>query len=276
MQEAVIVIPIYKEELGKTEKASLKRCLKILGKYPISFICPKSLNVENYQEILSAQNRTCDFIRFDDEYFKSVQSYSKFMLKTHLYNKFLNYNFMLVYQLDAWVFEDSLKYWCEQNYDYIGAPWFEGFDKADGNSPLMDLAGNGGLSLRKISKIKKLLKTSYKPDCTFKKFFNRNKKHKLISNIINAPFLLIKYIFHVIKTETFWSSTEIFEDITIVQCGPKVLKKFNVAPPEIALKFSFEAQPKRLYKMNDKKLPFACHAFEKYDFDFWKQFINID
>ena len=35
---------------------------------------------------------------------------------------------MLIYQLDAFVFQDDLAYWCQQNYDYIGAPWLRDRD----------------------------------------------------------------------------------------------------------------------------------------------------
>ena len=41
-----------------------------------------------------------------------------------------------------------------------------------------------------------------------------------------------------------------------------------------ALRFSFEVNPKSLYKMNNDKLPFGCHGWRKYDPDFWKQFIK--
>lgn len=49
---------------------------------------------------------------------------------------------------------------------------------------------------------------------------------------------------------------------------------FNIAPVEIALKFSFETTPKQLYKRNNEQLPFGCHAWEKYDPEFWKPFIQ--
>lgn len=30
----------------------------------------------------------------------------------------------MIYQLDAWVFNDELSSWCSLGYDYIGAPFF--------------------------------------------------------------------------------------------------------------------------------------------------------
>jgi hypothetical protein len=49
---------------------------------------------------------------------------------------------------------------------------------------------------------------------------------------------------------------------------------FKVAPPEDAIKFSFEVQPQRFYNENFQQLPFGCHAWIKYDFDFWKTHIE--
>ena len=41
-----------------------------------------------------------------------------------------------------------------------------------------------------------------------------------------------------------------------------------------AIKFSFEVMPSYLYKLNNNVLPFGCHAFEKYESDFWKIIFN--
>ena len=47
-------------------------------------------------------------------------------------------------------------------------------------------------------------------------------------------------------------------------------KLFKVPSNYHALEFSFEAMPSYLYKLNNNVLPFGCHAFEKYETDFWK------
>lgn len=65
------------------------------------------------------------------------------------------------------------------------------------------------------------------------------------------------------------------EDYIIVNIFPKINKKFKIAPNNINYKFSFEVNPEKLYNMNNKKLPFACHAHKKYGIDFWNKFIDI-
>lgn len=270
VNDVVIIIPIYKKELSLEETASLKQCIKILGEYPIIFICPEDLDVSNYQKLMG--KTSFSFSRFENANFSSLQNYSKLMLKSDFYSRFMDYKFMLIYQLDAWVFENSLEYWCQQDYDYIGAPWFVGYGSANENSPMMKIAGNGGLSLRKISTIYKLLKLDYIGIDTP---YQKQNKQKVVANLLNLPSLMLKYLRLIQNTKSLWEFTEIFEDCIITKYGPKLLKKFKLAPPHVAMKFSFEAQPKRLYKMNNNELPFGCHAFEKYDFEFWKQFIEI-
>lgn len=49
----------------------------------------------------------------------------------------------------------------------------------------------------------------------------------------------------------------------------------NIAPVEDAAKFSFEVFPKELYD-SIGQLPFGCHAFKKYDWTFWKNFIKLE
>ena len=55
----------------------------------------------------------------DDKYFNSafVKAY-----KDTLYSRFEKYEYMLIYQLDAFVFSDRLMEFVEAGYDYIGAP----------------------------------------------------------------------------------------------------------------------------------------------------------
>ena len=47
------------------------------------------------------------------------------MLSPFFYESFLDFKYVLIHQLDVFIFKDELNYWCNQNYDYIGAPWFK-------------------------------------------------------------------------------------------------------------------------------------------------------
>ena len=45
------------------------------------------------------------------------------MLSPEFYRRFSDTDYILVCQLDAYIFRDELLSWCKKEYDYIGAPW---------------------------------------------------------------------------------------------------------------------------------------------------------
>jgi len=127
MVSCVIVVPIYKETLTFHEEVSLKRLIKVNKENPVVFVAPKGLLKFNYSQYLARQNYSLKY--FDSRYFKSISTYNRLLLSTSFYKCFLNFEFILIYQLDAFIFHDNLNEWCEKGYDYIGAPWFD-FKKA--------------------------------------------------------------------------------------------------------------------------------------------------
>lgn len=241
MSNAIIVIPVYESDISAYKKVSLFQCCKILNKYEISLVCPNGLDVGAYEKILKQYNINYNIKRFNRSNFVSVFSYSELLLGKEFYQHFSTYEFMLIYQLDAFVFNDELEYWCEQGFDYIGAPWFENYDASNDNSKMLDVAGNGGFSLRKISSFIRILSADGEPQNVIREYMDQHRN----------------------------------EDGFFSQSAPSLDKSFKVAPPEVAMFFSFECLPKRLYEMTNGKLPFGCHAWDKYELEFWRSFINL-
>lgn len=274
MHDVVVVIPIYKKNINIEEEASLRQCFKVLTNYPLKLICPENLDITVYKQIAKEMDVQVSFIPFDKEYFESIITYNKLMLSVNFYLKFVEYKYMLVYQLDAWVFRDELEYWCRQGLDYIGAPWFDGYGNADYNSSIKPYAGNGGFSLRNIQSFIDVLSVikNKKNSCIRMKSimtinaetkFRLHKKYKILRIYFSKENLLKYYI------------NNYYEDLVIVEAFPKVKKDFRLAKYNEGLKFSFEVLPERLYELNNNELPFGCHAFSKYNYTFWKQFIDI-
>ncbi len=275
MTSAVIVVPVYKKQILDSERASLIQAAKVLSRYKFVFVCPEGLDMSEYQDIMIGFNSNFSIERFSSEFFDSIKSYCKLMLSVDFYKRFDAFDYMLIYQLDAWVFRDELEYWCNCEYDYIGAPWFEGFDNADETSAIKNVAGNGGFSLRKISSFIEILSLFDSGDFnnlkvqTFSEIYkdygqNRKKIFKVLKHFLFKK-NSVKYYFH-----------NVYEDLVVVKCFKKIKSDFKLADYNVGMKFSFEVLPERLYRMNNNQLPFGCHAFLKYDYNFWKQFINID
>ncbi|MFB9054544.1 DUF5672 family protein [Formosa undariae] len=267
----IIVIPIYKSTLNDDEITSLKQCFKILGTHKISFITPKSLDIQYYQNLCDTLGVSCVFETFEDLYFKGLKGYNKLLMSAKFYQRFKAYNFMLIYQLDAWVFRDELDYWCEQNYDYIGAPWFY---KGQGNTSFYGV-GNGGFSLRKISSFIKITTGFYRTrSLSYLKSVLLSRPYNFKGKV-GVYFQLIKAFFYF-KNNTHYKFNDFpgYEDKFWGFKLSRTISWYKVPEPIEASKFSFELNPEFLYKLNKNKLPFGCHGWEKYEPEFWNKYIK--
>lgn len=267
-EEVIITIPVYSTELTDNEKHSLEQCINVLNKYPITLICGQNFDIKNYKKVFKALNKDFTCIKFDDKYFSNRDSYSKLCLSECFYEKFNNYKFMLIYQLDAFVFKDELEYWCKQNYDYIGAPWNLKVLSEIVHTKI-EYGGNGGFSLRKIDTMIRLMKHNLKNKNIYaykslKYIFNIYKKRTFISNLLNIPKYVFIYLF-----QRFIFNKEIFnEDLIIAKYARKYIKDFYFAEPNEAAKFSIESFGEYFFNINGKVIPFGTHAYLKH-LDFW-------
>lgn len=150
MSKCIVVIPVYKRNLSPSEEASFRQCLKVLKNHNITIFTYEELDISSYYEIAEKMSKNFTVEYFDEKYFKSVAGYNKLCFMHEFYERFQQYEFMLIYQLDAWVFRDELKYWCEKKYDFIGAPIFWAYNSKSFTTKVAGI-GNGGFSLRKIS-----------------------------------------------------------------------------------------------------------------------------
>lgn len=237
-----VVVPIYKTELSPFEEVSLKRCFEVFCNRPVTIIAPRSLEL-NKIEFLSGI--PLNEIRFDDEYFTSTATYNRLMLLPEFYDRFSDFDFILIYQLDAFAFADELATWCNAGYDYIGAPWIRDVIdeyKMAGILPFWVrwkrkiyrskkcTVGNGGFSLRRVETFRKVLRHF--------KYFS-NKWHS--------------------QEDVFWSCV-----------APALYPWFRIPVESVAMKFAFESEPYKCYEINNRKLPFGCHAWERHDIAFWR------
>tara|TARA_B110001452_G_C15163423_1_gene404589 strand:- start:75 stop:878 length:804 start_codon:yes stop_codon:yes gene_type:complete len=261
-----VIIPVYKENLGKKELLSFRQCIKILKNHDIHVICPLGLDLPS--EILKEKNVLVK--RFNSNFFKNIDGYNKLLLSKEFYLSFKNYRFMLIYQLDAYVFKDELEYWCNKDYDYIGAPW--AYKNDSGKIELR--TGNGGFSLRKISSHLKIF-DKYKIIDSRKGIINDFWNQGKLAFIMKMYSWIPRLVGLKNNSKYFIKNFEKNEDYFWALYAPQINKKFKVAPPSEALKFGFELNPRYLYELNNKTLPFGCHAWEKYDSKFWHNHINI-
>ena len=228
--KVAVVIPVYKETLNDFEKISLAQVRKILGKYPLIFVAPKGKKFSYFAE--------GDIVAyFPQKFFEGIVGYNEMMMKPNFYKTFFSYDYILIYQLDAFVFTDKLEYFCSLGYDYTGAHWIYAWTVKIllNDTFYRPRVGNGGFSLRNVKACH---------DMTTK--FAANFKNQFKLN----------------------------EDIFFAYCRIKSNGAFKVAPISVSYKFSAEFGIERCIKKNGGELPFGCHAWDKFDRNFYVELFS--
>ncbi len=230
MKRICIVVPVYKQKLNLFEKISLQQLLRVLGNYPIYFVQPDTIEI-NYEELNGYKYDIC---KFNEWYFKSTETYSELMLSPFFYEKFLNYKYMLIYQLDCFVFFDKLSDFCDLDYDYIGAPQYHFWTKNV-------VVGNGGLSLRKTKSVLRVVKSfgDIVQDPTYRDLFRK-------------------------WEDTFFSYCGGKEEIPFTVPCVSQANTFSVVMDV----------ENGIQNIPVNGLPFGTHAWHRMNFEFWKDIIT--
>lgn len=242
----VVLIPCYQATLTPAETAALEQCRRLLGHYDCRVCQPEGLVLPKSFAGLQAE---C----FPADRFSSIDSYNQLLLSAEFYERFQDWDYMLIYQLDAWVFRDELAEWCEQGFDYVGAPWrnapFLREPRWRRQIPLVACfpwlarllyrqdfrVGNGGFSLRRVSGFRRVLRD------------------------------------HAARA-THWDTNE---DVFWSFCAPRLDAHFRIAFEAQAMRFALELEPRYYVARMGGRLPFGCHAWQKYEPDFWTPHIEV-
>lgn len=233
---AVIVIPVYKERLDIYEQVSLTQARRILEKYEVRFVAPQGMKL-----CYGTLGEDIKVEWFPAYFFQSKYTYSRLMLSTCFYERFINFEYMLIYQLDAFVFSDRLEEFCNLGYDYIGAPVSRSVSVW---RPLKKRIGNGGFSLRKVKKCRDLCQ---RKDDIFALQPNLWKENQFI----------------------------LWEDVYFGFAGSLPNLGFQTPGYKVAQSFAVEHDGGRVYKkIRSGWRPFGCHAWGQSDYWFWKPLIE--
>ncbi len=254
-KDIAIVVPIYKLPLSPDDRICLNQLFKVMTGYDIYAVFPENLDItdvcEEYPLLKSSM---------ESSHFSSLRSYNKLVLSRSFYDAFSNYKYILINQLDTYIFKDELCKWANSGFDYVGAPFVP--DKNKYWSPLRRLwckfnfylrrykgtnphhsqwyqVGNGGLCLRNVSKfqnITKKYKQQIEDDLSDEKDF---------------------------YPEDLWLSFELKDD-----------DKLKTPDWKTALLFSIECSPQKCMDIIGNKLPFGTHAWtlDKHR-PFWEKYI---
>ena len=251
--QLAIVVPVYRDFLDPEEAVSLESAFRALGHHHLVMVKPEGLDTSTVQARFPFEAVET----FDPGYFKSIQGYNRLLLSSAFYERFLTSRFMLICQLDVFVFRDDLASWVERGYDYVGAPWISGSAAslllhrvgrglgrlraggADRVHPyeLRNRVGNGGFSLRKVE-------THHRLSIELKEVIDHY--------LANAGT-------HHFHEDVFWS-------VEPARRG----RPHRTPGVAEALAFAWDINPERLFAMAGGRLPMAAHGWYKgRHLDFW-------
>ncbi len=261
-----IVVPMFNRvELTPEEEISKKHLIHHLNKYDKYMLVPKSLEID----IPGFKN-----VYLNKKYFGSLQAHANLLLSDYFYNLFRNYEFIFIYHLDSLVFSDQLVEWCEQGFDYIGAPWIKHKDAPyAGDKDFEGKVGNGGFSLRRVDSFLKMFNSPQlfkDPEEYWQNYYSSRSK---IVQLLNYPKKILKQ--HGFRNSVKWEMARYgpSEERFIANRADYYSPGFNIADVKTALKFAFECVPQYCFEQNNHSLPFGCHAWHKYDRSFWEPYM---
>lgn len=244
INKVCVVIPIYKDDIDEDEKMALRRMLEVFKDEEIVVTTYKKLDLPTVLSIFKHHhNYRIEY--FSNFYFKNVERYNHLMLSKCFYNRFKDYEYILISQLDVYVFSNQLEYWCNQSFDYIGAPLFNHI------TDVFDNHYNGGFSLRRIDAFLKKYDSYY----SWLRFFDINNRD-IIHSFLRLIYATVTYyniriaMHHVDNEDVIWSRLD------------------KVPTFEKSSEFAFEKNPSILYSKIGK-LPFGCHAYLKWNDGFY-------
>ena len=265
-----VAITTHTVDLGRAERVSLERAIEVLGpRRDLHLVVPASLDVsatlERYPQLRH--------LPMDDEFFGGRRAHNRLLLASEFYERFAAYEFLMVHHLDAYVFRDDVDAWCDEGYDFIGAPWIP----HDGMH--LSGVGNGGLSLRRVASFARVARMLEAPPRSTLGRVARLVPYRAraaLRNVVTpvAPRLrggrvrsaaLLGYL-----NRGFDAGEDYFWGLRVAPWQPW----FRVAPVEAALRFSFDLCPELAFELNGRQLPMACHGWPSHDF--WRPIIEVE
>lgn len=276
----VIVIPVYSQHLSRVEQSALRACIRKNKSYAIRLLHKQSINIPELLDhcgFTEVEREPIQAIAIDDHWLTSVATYNAMLLKGWFYRLFTDWTYLLIFQLDAWILGDDLAAWLAKSYTYIGAPWTGhlGPDTSDVG------VGNGGFSLRCVSEMIRICESplwSFMPvfrGCKLVYRMTLFRRYYLFPPS-QRPLLFIKRLWIFIMMSLGWHNTLAYyaqigvqEDHVLSVYAPCVFGWMRLPTVAEAASFSIETNPRQTFAAYAIDRPYGCHAWERYDRNFW-------
>ena len=102
MNKIVVIVPIYKANLSKYDRISLDITCEVLASHDIVVVHPEGLDTT----MISNDYPILKYKPFPKSFFDGIMGYNSMMMSSDFYGAFLDYDYMLICQTDAYLFRD--------------------------------------------------------------------------------------------------------------------------------------------------------------------------
>jgi hypothetical protein len=265
MPRIAVALPVYQPDLAPHEDVALALARKHLADYDCYLVHPIGLTF-NYD--------TSGFRRMalSPRHFRSLDSYNRMLMRPQFWRRFADYDHVLIYQLDCLIFGGDLERWTR--YSYVGAPWLR-----RGAAFRPKAVGNGGFSLRSVRDSLAVLSSDRArlfPRHHGSWLYLRRSKYvvRWFARMLAARCRAWRdgrpVGYHLARRfdeneDAFWS-----------YFAPQLSDAYRLPAPREALGFAFESKPRLAYEANGHRLPLGCHAWYKFDAEFWSPFVEAE
>jgi hypothetical protein len=223
-------------------------------------LAPEHLDLGAYRELLPSASD----LRVKPQWMASIKAYNQMMISPLVFNALAGFTHMILHEPDAIVLRDEIDYWCSQPFDYIGAPWFQGWKDPTPDAPTIGV-GNSGFSFYRLA-------TSRRVTVSWRRWYPYSSVAKdLIQGLSGDRDRLRRGLIGLGSGGLLRGAHKLFDehcDIFWSFIVPKLDTTFRIPPADIAVQFAWEVLPSRCMKMCRGRLPFGIHAWARYDYEF--------
>lgn len=264
-----VVIPVHTADLDVYSLINIACNVYSLNSYQVILVSPESVDLSKLVNCLQQINPKLSCLKVDNSWMATIDAYNRMLRNISFYSLFARFHHILICEPDAIILDPSkLQYWIDQEFDFIGAPWFRSKFK---KSPVFSSVGNSGLSLIRLDKAIQIFSSSFSwydserliKDCLrsillFDRFSLSRlrlvlfKKMYTLSTACNLPGINIDFFFHLIH------------------------KKFgliNLPTPQVAASFSWDTYPELCYA-HTNSVPIGIHKWRHYNYSFCHSFVT--
>lgn len=273
VKRVAIMVPLPSPQLSADEEISMRQLRKHLDGYEKFLLVPKGMPVD-----LDGFS----VLELDRRHFGSAANHNRMLYRTDFWENFAQYEYVLMYHLDALVFSDQLREWCDRGLDYIGSPFLR---CADAPWVRTERVGNGGFALYRVPSVLKVLWNRFADDPS--RYFHDRfwRQIEFQRNLLRPVRAAMPAWLKGRATAPLRSGLQKLDHTEVSERGndlfwsdqaKRYFPEFQVASLEDGLAFSFEMEPRRCFERTGGRMPFGCHAFGRYDRAFWEEHVLKD